>query len=48
MAALTLAREVLAVGSYTAGQDLAPARVKIQQLIALADEILVPQDKLFE
>jgi cell division protein ZapA len=48
MAALTLAREVLAAGSYSAGQDLAPARVKIQQLISLADEILVPQDKLFE
>ncbi len=48
MAALTLAREVLAVGTSQVGHDLAPVRVKINQLTAMADEILVPQNKLFE
>jgi cell division protein ZapA len=48
MAALTLAREVLAAGSLNVGQDLAPIRVKINQLASMADDILAPQNKLFE
>jgi cell division protein ZapA len=48
MAALTLAREVLAAGSLNVGQDLAPIRVKINQLASMTDDILAPQNKLFE
>jgi cell division protein ZapA len=48
MAALTLARELLAPAGDAAGLSEVVVRERLQRLTELADETLTPQEKLFD
>lgn len=48
LAALTLARELLAPASESSALSTPLLRERIQRLTALADEALTPQEKLFD